>query len=356
VTGRITARAPGRVNLLGGHVDFHEGVVVAAAIDREVRVEGEVVDEPIVELASDRFTGAVRVAADGSTVAAEVQPAWGRIVAAVIGELDALGRPARGFTGQVTTTLPIGGGLSSSAAFSVAVGAAASAAAGWACPPMELARACQRAELAAAGVPCGIQDPAASVAGGVVRLDCRDLATTALDLPAATSLVVVDSGVPRTLEGSPWAARRAASFEAAAALGVAVLRDVRPGDLPGDADPLARHVVGEIARVDRFAAALAEGDPVEAGRLMVESHASSRDLWRSSTPELDWLVEALVAGGAHGARLTGGGFGGCVVALAPEGIARRLADEVASGCRDRFGVPARAHQVGVARGVSAEVR
>jgi galactokinase len=344
------------VNLIGGHVDFHEGTVVAAAIDRDVRVDAEVLDEPVVELTSDVFAGTVRVASDGSTVAPLVEPPWGRLAAAVIAELAGLGRPPVGVRGQVTTDLLIGGGLSSSAAFSVAVAEAACGAAEWTCAPMEVAQACQRAELAAAGVPCGIQDPAASVVGGVVHLDCRDLSTTALALPADTSIVIVDSGAPRTLEGSPWATRRAASFAAAEALGVPVLRDVDPASVGPDSDPLVRHVVAEIARVERFAAALAAGDPGEAGRLMVDSHASSRDLWRSSTPVLDWLVDRSVAGGAFGARLTGGGFGGCVVALVPSDRAVELAEDVTAAALRDLDQAVTAVHARVAPGASHEVR
>jgi galactokinase len=346
----MRVRAPGRVNLIGGHVDFHDGPVVTAAIDREVLVDIGSVGSDVVELTSDHFPGVVSVHADGSEAPADVRPRWGRLAAAVLAELAALGRPPTGFGGRVSSTLPIGGGLSSSAAFEVAIATAASAAAGWSTAPLDLAQACRRAELAATGVPCGLQDPAASVLGGVVRLDCRDLSVEPLSLPDGTGVLVVDSGVSRTLEGSPWTERRTASFAAAERLGVGVLRDVPPGT-PLD-DPHARHVVGEIERVWRFADALRASDASAAGRLMVESHASSRDLWRSSTAELDWLVEHLVAAGAHGARLTGGGFGGCVVALVPADRSPTIGAEVVDDYRRRFSIEATAHHVEVVDGAS----
>jgi galactokinase len=339
------------VNLIGGHVDFHDGPVVTAAIDREVVLDaGPAAAPDVVELSSDDFPGVVSVRADGSDRPVHVRPEWGRSVAAVLAELDVLGRPPVGFTGRVSSTLPIGGGLSSSAAFEVAVAMAAAAVADWTCAPLDLAQACRRAELAATGVPCGIQDQAASVLGGVVRLDCRDLGVGKLALPPDVGVLVVDSGVARTLEGSPWSQRRTASFEAAAALGVPVLRDVPAGTTV--TDPQARHVIDEIDRVWQFAAAIETGDVGVAGRLMIESHASSRDLWRSSTTELDWLVDHLVEAGAHGARLTGGGFGGCVVALVPAGSAEAVAGAVVDGYRREFGLDAVAHHVEVVAGAS----
>jgi galactokinase len=353
----VHVRAPGRVNLIGGHVDFHDGPVVTAAIDRTVDVDVDVGVDPAgsphrVRVTSDRFEGEVSLPADGGPDPVAVAPAWGRLVAAVLAELDRLGRPPAGFEAHVASKVPIGGGLSSSAAFEVAIGLAAAAVAGWEIEPVELARAAQRAELAATGVPCGIQDQMSSVVGGVVLLDCRDLSVRTVPIPACARLLVVDSAVPRTLAGSPWTARRAASFDAAAALGVEWLRDAGP--LDATADPLARHVVEEIERVWRFAEALEAVDVELAGRLMVESHASSRDLWRSSIPELDSLVDTLVAAGSYGARLTGGGFGGCVVALVPAGEVERIAATASAEHRGRFGLGAVVHHVEVAAGASVE--
>lgn len=324
MSAAVTIAVPGRVNLIGGHIDFHEGPVVCAAVDRHVIGRITRTGGDTVSVRSAAYEGTVVVSADGGPDPSAVQPKWGRLVAGVLGELAGMGRPAVGFELEIESTLPIGGGLSSSAAFEVMIGRSAASAADWAVAPLELAAAAQAAELAATGVPCGIGDQVAVALGGLMLLDCRDLEVRPLLLPPESALVVFDSGLARTLDSSPWAARRAESFDAARALGVRVLRDVAPGTVVDD--PRARHVIDEIGRVLEFEEALRRGDPVVAGALMYESHASSRDLWKSSTPELDHLVEAARTAGAYGARLTGGGFGGCVVAL----VATGRVDEVAA--------------------------
>jgi galactokinase len=236
----------------------------------------------------------------------------------------------------VTTTLPIGAGLSSSAAFEVAIALALGHAAGWAIGSRELALACQHAEHEATGVPCGIQDQLVAVAGvtdHALVIDCRDLAIEALPLPQGVTVLVVHSGVRRTLEGSKWAQRRAETEAVAERLGLSVLRDAEP-DAVAD-HPRARHVVSEITRVHEFAGALRRGDVDTLGRLMLKGHASLRDDMEVSTPELDTLVECLVDAGAFGARLTGGGFGGCAVALVPSERAHSIAEQASAAYRAR---------------------
>lgn len=323
----ISAAAAGRVNLIGGHVDFHEGPVVSMAIDRSIRVGATVRDDGRVVARSSAFDGAVDVAADGSQDPSTVEPAWGRLVAGVVAVLAERGRASVGIDAMITSDLGREGGLSSSAAFEVAVALALARAASLPLGGTELALAAQAAEHAATGVPCGIQDQLTSVVGGVVLIDCRTLLVTPLELPAGCAVVVVDSGVSRTLEGSPWAERRSRSFSDAEALGLRVLRDATPEMVRGR--PQAEHVVGEIARVRHFVDACSRGDAAMAGHLMTESHQSSRDLWGSSLPELDAAVQRLIDLGAHGARLTGGGFGGYVVGLVPEA----LLDRLGAGCR-----------------------
>ena len=329
-------RAPGRVNLLGGHVDYHEGHVVAMAIDRDVVVGLRPAADGRVRVKSLDLAGPVDVAADGSTDARTVEPAWGRLVAGVVSTLALAGRPSVGMDAVVSTNLAIGAGLSSSAAFEVAIALALARAAGWDTDMRSLARACQQAELDATGVPCGIQDQLVALAGvadHALAIDCRDLTIEALRLPPGVAVLVVHSGVPRTLAGSEWAARRAESEAAAAALGLRVLRDASPADVADH--PRARHVVAEIARVEAFADALRHGEVDRLGQLMLEGHASLRDDMEVSTPELDTLVECLVDAGAFGARLTGGGFGGCAVALVPEGRAPSIAEHASTQYRAR---------------------
>jgi galactokinase len=248
---------------------------------------------------------------------AALEPAWARYVAGVVAEL----RPACGGTGTVRTTLPVGAGLSSSAALEVAVALAL----GFDGTPVELALACQRAEQRAAGVPSGVLDQlasAAGVAGAALLLDCATLDVRPVPLPDGVAVVVVDSGQRRTLAGSAYAERRAQCEAAEAVIGP--LRTAGVADVERLSDPVlrrrARHVVSENARVTAFVAALTGGDLAAAGRLLGESHASLRDDFEVSTPALDALVERLAATpGVHGARMTGGGFGGAVVALTEPG-------------------------------------
>jgi galactokinase len=329
-------RAPGRVNLLGGHVDYHEGLVAAMAIDRDVVIGMRPTTDGRVTVRSLDLSGTVDVAANGSSDARTVEPSWGRSVAGVVNTLARAGRSAVGIDAVVTTNLAIGAGLSSSAAFEVAIALALGEAADFTLDARSLALACQQAEHDATGVPCGIQDQLVALAGvadHALVIDCRDLAIESLPLPPGVVVLVVHSGVPRTLEGSQWAARRAESEATAASLGLRVLRDANPADVVDE--PRARHVVAEMARVVAFADALRHGDADAMGGLMLAGHASLRDDMEVSTPELDALVECLLDAGAFGARLTGGGFGGCAVALVPEERARSIADHASAAYRAR---------------------
>jgi galactokinase len=314
-------RAPGRVNLIGDHTDYNDGFVLPLAIGLEVTVRAEPNDDGRIRLRSEQpGLGEVDVAADGSDTPAAVGPSWGRYAAAVAWTLAARGRPPVGLDGVVSSTLPVGSGLSSSAALEVVIALALCDAAGFELDPLELARACQEAELHATGVPCGIMDQLASIAGRrdhALLIDCRSLAIEYVPLPADLDVLVVHSGKPRTLEGSEYAERRAACEAVAARLGVPALRDARLEQVADD--PRARHVVTENARVLAAAQALAADDLERVGQLLSQSHASLRDDFEVSTPELDRLVEALEAAGALGARLTGAGFGGCAVAVARPG-------------------------------------
>jgi galactokinase len=316
---RVRSVAPGRVNLIGDHTDHMGGPVLPMAIQLGTTVEG-VRTGTSIELASDRIDGEVRVDLP-VTDPARMSPDWGRYVAGVALQLAT----TVGLVGRVTSDLPPGAGLSSSAALEVAT-ALALRDEGAATDPLELARACQLAEQAATGVPCGIMDQLASIAGiegHALLIDCTTLAVEPVPVPDHARVWVVHSGQERTLAGSAYGTRRAECERAAAEL----------GPLPGAdraaverlADPVvrarARHVRSESARVHEFAAALRDEDLVRAGALMDASHRSLRDDFEVSTPVLDELVEHLRAiPGVHGARLTGAGFGGCAVALAEPGV------------------------------------
>jgi galactokinase len=334
-----TFRAPGRVNLIGGQVDYHEGWVVSLAIDRDVRVRATARADARVIARSAAFDGAVDIAADGSDDPPATRPDWGRAIAGVTRVLAELGRAPVGVELAISSNVPVGAGLSSSAAVEVACALALSDVAGFALDGGELARGAQRAEHLATGVPCGIQDQMTSVcgrAGHAMFLDCRTLEVEHLLLPPELSVLVVHSGVPRTLEGSPYAQRRAESEAVAARLGLRVLRDATPDQVREI--PRGRHAVTEMGRVRAFAKALRGRDLDALGPLMLASHASSRDDMEVSIPELDALVECLVEAGAYGARLTGAGFGGCVVALGPVQSTAAIADRATEQYRARTGL------------------
>jgi galactokinase len=310
--------APGRVNLIGDHTDYTGGLALPMAIGLGITIHGHRQPDR-VHLASEDARGAADLPLHIDDPAA-IQPAWARYVAGVVAEL----RPTTGLTGTIETTLPPGRGLASSAALEVGVAAALGADLG---RPVELAQACQRAEHRAVGVPCGIMDQltvAAAVEGAALRLDCRSLEVRPVTLPDGLEVAVVDSGQRRALAGSPYAERRAQCAAAEARIGP--LRDATTASVEALDDPVlrrrARHVTSENVRVDGFVAALAAGDAQLAGELMGASHASLRDDFEVSTAELDGLVAHLGSRpGVHGARLTGGGFGGCVVALCDPGVA-----------------------------------
>jgi len=315
--------APGRVNLIGEHTDHAGGLALPAAIDLRVTVNvAHAADR--IRLISPDF-GTADVAADGTGPS----DGWGRYVAAVAAELAASGRAPVGIAGEVSSDLPVGAGLASSAALEVAVALALCAASDFKLPPMAIAQLCRRAEHRAVGVPCGLMDHAASIFGRAdhaVLLDTASETFQLVPLPGEIRLLVLDTGMRRALSDSHYQARR----------------DELQRGLAGATDPLAlrrvRHFRSENRRVRDVAVAL-RADPPDlegAGRLLSASHASLRDDFDVSTPELDALVEETNAAGALGARLTGAGFGGCVVALAPTARAEDIGVQAISGYARRF--------------------
>jgi len=316
----VLAWAPGRVNLIGDHTDHTGGLVLPMAIDLGTTVTGERGGDLVVLRSATEPEPAV-VPLDIEDPAA-ASPGWARYVAGVVAEV----RPAAGFTGEVETTLPIGAGLSSSAALEVAVAVAI----GFESSGLDLAELCQRAEQRASGVPCGIMDQLTSaigVDGHALRIDCTTLTVQPIPLPDDLEVVVVDSGEPRALAASAYADRAAECQAAQAAIGS--LGEASLADLDRIDDQVvrrrARHVLTENRRVDEVAAALVAGDRAALGSAMAASHASLRDDFEVSTPTLDALVDSLGRiDGVIGARLTGAGFGGCVVAMVERGTAMEL--------------------------------
>ncbi len=333
----MMVRAPARVNLIGDHTDYQDGLCMPMAIDREVRIDWSPRPDGAIVVHSDALPGTVTVDVDSGVATADA-PDWGRTVVATVAALHERGHRAAAIDAHVSSTVPVGSGLSSSAAVGVALALALSEAGGEPVEGTELALVAQRAEHLA-GVPCGVMDQMASVhgrRGHALLLDCRTLAVEPIPLPHDIAVVVVHSGLPRRLADSEYARRREACAEAARRLHVATLRDVAL-DAVRD-DPFARHVVGENARVVEFARALRADDRMELGALMNASHSSLRDDFAVSTPELDVLVDTLLDAGAIGARLTGAGFGGSVVALATTGMASTVAEHAAERYRAATGL------------------
>jgi galactokinase len=334
----LVMRAPGRVNLLGEHVDYNSGPVLPAAIDQSVYL-----------VAAPNTTGTVHLhAADINEevvfnledlesmrdLGGAALPGWARYPAGVAWALQEAGFETQGFNGLYSSDIPIGAGLSSSAAVEVVFAATWEAFGDWSVDRMTLAQVCQKAENEYVGVACGLMDQFASahgVAGHALYFDTRSLDWEALPLPDGTVLVVSDSGVRRSLSNSAYNKRRAACEQAVQILAqdlpdIESLRDVSPDEFDQLSDKLppvvsmrTAHVIHEIARVHAAVSALRAGDKETFGSLMFAGHASLRDYYQVSTPELDALVDiAKDQPGCIGARLTGAGFGGCTINLVEE--------------------------------------
>ncbi|GAB5601685.1 galactokinase [Thermus sp. FJN-A] len=314
-----SAQAPGRVNLLGEHTDYQEGYVLPTPVPYFTRVEVGPA-EGRVEAYSEALKE-LRARPLGS-------PPQGDFLDYLLGVVWALreaGHQVRGARFHVRSDLPMGAGLSSSAALEVAALKALRALHRLPLSDLEVARLAQRAEVEYVGVRCGIMDQMAASLGEVGKalfLDTRTLAHENLPLPPGVRVVVLDLGLGRRLAEAGYNARREEAEEAARRLGVRSLRDV--GDLclveslPPPLDRRARHIVSENLRVLRGVEALRRGDARAFGELMTASHRSLAQDYEVSLPELDLLVEEALRAGAYGAKLTGAGFGGAVVALVPE--------------------------------------
>lgn len=330
----VVVWAPGRANLMGEHTDVNDGYVLPVGLDLRTvlagrRVEGRLVVRSL-DLPGDGTVEVDLRTGDGPATG------WGRYATAVVTSLLQEGLTLQGFDGVLASDVPIGAGLSSSAALEVAVALALLA------EPVEtlrLAQLCQRAENDGVGVQSGLMDQLASAgsrAGAALFLDCRDLRTEHVPVPDGMAVLVVDSSVSRDLSSSAYNERRLQCHEAAALLGRGSLRDVTLEELEDGADRLgdllhrrARHIVTENARVLAAVEALRFGDLPGLGRLFAASHHSMARDFEISLPDLDLLVEiACSTDGVHASRLTGAGFGGCTVSIVDAGDAAAVRDEV----------------------------
>jgi galactokinase len=319
--------------------------VLPAAIDLGIRIEAAPAER--ISLTSRQLDGVALSAPDGTPLG-EAPQGWSRYVAAVAAELAELGRPPVGLEGEISSTLPIGTGLSSSAALEVAVGIALCAVADFRLEPLELSLAARRAEHRAVGVPSGIMDQAASLLGRAEHalfLDTGSLEYEHVRLPPELALVIVYSGVSRQLEHSGYGERRQELMEAVAALQgrnpreliVAEIDELRLAPEPARR---LRHVVAENERVHETVRLLrdrSDGGLDRLGEVFREGHESLRRDFEATTAELDLLVELAYANGATAARMTGGGFGGSIVALADASVAATLAESVTAAYRARSG-------------------
>jgi galactokinase len=330
----VVAFAPGRVNLIGDHTDYAGGLAMPMAIDLGTTVTGRRMGRR-VELASDARNGRADIDLDAPFEPSAIEPDWARFAAAVAQLIV----PNRGFIGRVDSTLPLGAGLSSSASFELALALAL----GFEGPPLQLALVGQKAEHLAVGVPCGLLDQlsiASASRNHAMVVDFSDNSVTQVRVPEGVDIIVVHSGQERTVAGSAYADRRTACEQAARIVGP--LPSCDSAAIESLVDPelrrRARHVSTECERVRVGADLFRDGDVATFGTLMGESHRSLRDDFDVSTPTLDQLVDRLDAiDGVLGARLTGAGFGGCVVALCETGA---IADPTAFTGRGWKVVPA----------------
>jgi galactokinase len=342
-------RAPGRVNLIGEHTDYNDGFVLPFAIDRSTTAAVALRDDRTVRVVSTFDSAVVEATLDD--VAARAFAGWSAYplgVAWAFGEAGTDLGAARGFDLALASDVPVGAGLSSSAAIEMAAAVALNDLWGVGADRKRLARLGQRAENIAVGAPTGIMDQSASVFGerdAAVFLDCRSLDVEQVRLgfvEAGLVLLVVDTRVEHAHATGGYKARREACERGAAAMGVPALRDVHVDDLARAQEVLdeetfrrVRHVVTEDDRVLRSVEALRGGDLAAFGALMLASHASMRDDFEISVPELDTVVEVAASNGAVGARMTGGGFGGAAIALIDADRAEKLADAVRAAFAER---------------------
>jgi len=345
------AAAPGRVNLIGEHTDYNDGFVLPIAIERQTVAAWAPRGDRTARFRSLQSEGEAAIDLDGEIAPGE--PKWANYATGVAAGLKAHGVRLAGCDVLFASDVPLGGGLSSSASLEVATGKALLAAAGSveAVADRDLALICQKAEHEFAGAPCGIMDQSIAIlgrAGRALLLDCRSGETkhVPFDDPGVV-LLVADTQVKHEISDGGYAARRSQCEAAAARLGIPALRDAdeariaaagADGTLTGKELMRARHIAGEIARTLGAVKALEARDYATFGELMYGSHAALRDDYEVSCEELDGIVEiARGCEGVYGARMTGGGFGGCAIVLAAAGNAPQIEQAVADGFEARFG-------------------
>lgn len=333
------ARAPGRVNLIGEHTDYNDGFVLPLAIDRAAFIALRPRNDQRVLALSLDMDDRREFALDDLRRAAK--PDWIDYLIGVAWSLKERGHALCGWEGVVAGDVPIGSGLSSSAALELAAARAFHAVSGFQWDAAAIALACQAAENNWLGVNCGIMDQMISASGVEDRallIDCRSLETESAPLPAGTAVVILDTGTRRGLVDSAYNERRAQCEAAARHFGLAALRDISSAEFAKRAHELdelsrarARHVISENERTLQARDAMIASDAAALGQLMIASHISLRDDFAVSSPALDAIVDcANAVPSCYGARMTGAGFGGCAVALVEAGGAEAFVERVNS--------------------------
>jgi galactokinase len=348
MTESIRYAAPGRINLIGEHTDYNLGFALPIALPQRTVVTFTPDASDVITVGSDRADRSVRIplgTAPGDPPS--YIAGWAGYVAGVVWALRRAGHPVPGGAMWITSDVEMGSGLASSAALECAALGAIASAAGVRIDAKEQARLAQRAENDYVGAPTGLLDQLASLFGKpstALLIDFRDLtvAPVAFDPDAdGVALLLIDSRARHRHAGGDYAARRASCERAAADLAVSSLREVQdrgPSVLAAVTDPVdarrARHVLTENRRVLDLVAALGDSDFTEAGRIFTASHTSMRDDFEITTEHIDLIADAAVRAGALGARMTGGGFGGCVIALAPTARVEVVGEAVRRAVRD----------------------
>ncbi|MCG3207509.1 MAG: Galactokinase [Anaerolineae bacterium] len=325
-------RAPGRVNLIGEHTDYNDGFVLPAAIDYQTVIAAEPRDDGVVSIVAADFGEQTSTFSVRDDITPDSAAPWSNYVRGVAWALKKRGFSLSGANLVVAGDVPQGAGLSSSASLEVVVGVTLSAYSRLNLDGKTIALVGQQAENEFVGMRCGIMDQFISALGQrdhALLIDCRSLDYRAVSIPAGTAIVIANSNVKRGLVDSEYNTRRRECETAAAHFGVPALRDVALDEFALHADELdpvaakrARHIITENARTEAAAEALAAGNLKLMGQLMAESHDSMRDDFEITVPPIDALVELVgeVIGPDGGVRMTGGGFGGCIVALVPEAL------------------------------------
>jgi galactokinase len=354
-------RAPGRVNLIGEHTDYNDGFVLPMAIDHAVWIALRPRDDSVIRINSLDLN----LIADFKLDSLSKGEGWVEYLKGVAHELQVAGYKLKGWEGLMAGDVPIGAGLSSSAAVELATARAFGCVSNFEWDPVKMAKTGQRAENHWVGVNCGIMDQmasAASKAGHTLFLDCRSLEIQHIPMPADVAVVVMDTSTRRGLVASAYNERRSQCEQAARYFGVKALRDVGVNEFEKRSEKKevndavwrrARHIITENQRVLDAIKAMHEGDIKTVGKLFNESHASLRDDFEVTNEALNQIVEsALEQEGCYGARMTGAGFGGCAVALVEKEKSQSFAEAVSTAYRQRSGLEASVYVCQASEGAS----